>query len=159
MEMCSDVSIFLRTGGLLMVVQTEITNFCLLLNSRTCSGDGMAVWQGWGLLVSDTLFHPADPFVNTSHSSYWHESLCWMLCATHNLHFGSSLLLQTVGSLPGGEKARNRSAEKLKTLFVQVGVLQTASSLTQFPPPGVKFRSGSHLSIIPNHGSIPGDPN
>lgn len=120
MEMCSDVSVFLRTGGLLTVVQTEIINFCLLLYSRTCSGDWMAAWQGRGLLVSDTLFHPSDPFVNASHSSYWHKSLCWMLCATHNLHFGSPLLLHKVGSLPGGEKARNRSAEKLKTLFVQI---------------------------------------
>lgn len=126
-EMCSDVSVFLRTGGLLMVAQTESIKFCLLLYSRTCSSDWMAAWQGRGLLVSDTLFHPSDPFVNASHSSYWHKSLCWMLCATHNLHFGSPLLLHKVGSLPGGEKARNRSAEKLKTLFVQVLVYYSKS--------------------------------
>lgn len=53
---------------------------------------GVKEWQPagrgvcWHLTPYSTL---QTRFKNASHSSDWHQSLCWMVCTTHNLHFGS----------------------------------------------------------------------
>ncbi len=105
---CHDVSIFLRAGGLLVLLSTKIPYFCMLLYFRACQGAPVAAWSG-GVVGS---WHPIPPCRPCNIPDIPLTDM--NRCATRNLCWNISLLLHKVSPscTLKEESARDSSAEK-----------------------------------------------
>ena len=146
MEFCRDAYIFWRTRGPL-VFKFQVSAWYCIFGLMGWQPDG--VWLGGGEVAADTRSPPA---ALLKYLTFLIRTLISVLDAACN-YFKTSLLLFFffTKSAPSLYLSRGKSRGKLNTIFVQVGDWRTA--------PSVKFRSDSRLSLIPNPGSIPGDPN